>query len=192
MQINEVADLINDLQYYEKDPFPIQIITEDFIIIKESIDVVSIKYNHCFLHNVLKRKYNLNSFKKVLTSPDKIKKKDSFRSFFYVLVMSVIWFYFVVANIGTILLLLTQNFANASITTFLLWLSLISIIGFCYFMYINIIQPLVRWTKIPIEYFNPSEAIIERNDISVFFLFTFQIIYFFQAIWRNIPKFLHI
>jgi len=187
MQIKELEDLINDLPYNEKDPFPIKIITEDFIIIKESRETFSIKNNRLFIHHVFKRKYKLNSFKKVFNSSDKIKKSDYFSSYFYVLVMFVVWFYFVIANINSISVLLTQNFANASITTFLLWLSLISIIAFYYFIYINIAKPFFRKYKILLDYFNPYEAIIEKNEIIIFFLFTFQIIYFYILYPLYIP-----
>ena len=177
MQFKDLKELINDLPYNENDPIPIQVITEDFIIKKESRDKVSIKNNIFFLHNIGKRKYTSDRFKKVFNSSNRLNKQDYIRTLVYILSICVVWFYFFILNIELISILLTQNFANASITSFLLWLSFISIIGFGYFISINIVKPFFRTYKLPLEFFNPSKVIIEENDLNLFCLFTSQLIY---------------
>ena len=179
MQITEVDDLINDLPYNEENPVPIQIIAEDFIITKESRDTFSIENNRHNGIKITKNKVELNLFKEASNLLDKFNKKEFIRTLIYVNVILACWFYFLIVNIESIIILLTQKFANANITIFLLWLSLISIIGFCYFIYINIAKPFFGGYKIPLEYFNPSKVIIEKNEINLFCLFTSQLIYLF-------------
>ena len=181
LEFKELENLLKDIPYDDGNVIPIQIITEEFIITKTSKKSFTWENNRFLPHTNIKtskKEFKLDKFRVLYDSYDKINQRDFRKSYAYTFLISVIWFYFTIVNIQIIIILLTIDFGNVSINIFLLWLAMITYIGFYNFSHENLPMLLSKKTRIPIEYFNPSIIIPKKNEVSIFFLFTSQLIYF--------------
>lgn len=182
MNLKDLEKFLCEIPYNDKNVIPIQVVGEEFIITKMGNNSYIYELNRFLPHNSIRTKkieFKLEDFQEIYKSCDKIKNKELWKTTIYVGFISFIWAYFLITNIQMILLLFTIGFGNVPINLFLMWLYLLSLIGWIYSLIENIGKPFIKHRRIPTGFFNPSDIILKKNELNAFFLFSSQLVYFF-------------